>query len=78
MVCANGWDTQDATVVCQEKNLGNNGTATQIAYNYTETFWLSGVDCMGNETHLSSCPHNGIGVVDNCLFAAGVKCYGEL
>ena len=41
-------------------------------------FWLSGVDCMGNETHLSSCPHNGIGVVDNCLFAAGVKCYGEL
>ena len=32
LVCANGWDTQDAAVVCKEKELGSNGIATQIAY----------------------------------------------
>ena len=51
LVCADGWDTRDATIFCQEKTLGNNGTATQIAYNYIETFWLSGVDCLGNESY---------------------------
>ena len=79
LVCANRWDTQDATVVCQEKELGSNGTATQIAYSHNETLWLSGVDCVGNESQLSSCPHNGIGVIDHedCEFVAGVECFGK-
>ena len=76
LVCANGWDTNDANVVCQEKKLGSNGTAIQYAYNQSETLWLSGVDCVGNESQLSFCPHNGIGTVDNCTFAAGVECFG--
>ena len=78
LVCVNGWDAQDATVVCQEKNLGNNGTATQIAYNHTRTLWLSGVDCMGNEPQLSSCIHSGIGVFEDCAFVAGVECFGKI
>ena len=78
LVCANQWDSRDAIVVCQEENLGNNGTAIQYAYSQTETLWLSGVDCMGNESQLSFCPHNGLGMVDGCTFIAGVECFGKL
>jgi len=78
LVCANGWDANDATVVCQEENLGTNGIAIKVTYNQTETLWLSGVDCIGNESQLSFCPHNGIGVVDDCTIVAGVECFGKL
>ena len=78
LVCADGWDTQDATVVCQEENLGSNGNAMQVAYNKTETLWISGVNCIGNESQLSFCPHNGIGILDNCAFVAGVECFGKM
>ena len=79
LVCADGWDTHDAIVVCQEERLGNNGTAIKFPYNNdeTETLWLSGVECMGNESQLSFCPHNGIGMVEDCEFAAGVECFGN-
>lgn len=78
-VCANGWDTLDAIVVCREKKLGNNGTAIRVSYNQTEMVWLSGISCTGNESQLSFCSHNGIGVVniDNCTFVAGVECFGK-
>ena len=76
-VCANGWDTYDAIVVCQEEKLGSNGTAIQYTNNQTEILWLSGVDCVGNESQLSSCPHNGLGVVDECMLIAGVECFGK-
>ena len=78
LVCADEWDTYDASVVCQETNLGTNGTPTQLLYNMTKTIWLSGVGCLGNESQLSFCPHNGIGVVDNCTFVAGIECYGKV
>ena len=80
LVCADGWDTHDAIVVCQEEGLGNNGTAIKFPYNNneTETVWLSGVDCMGNESQLSFCPHNGIGVVEDCEVVAGVECFGKI
>ena len=76
LVCANGWDTHDAIVVCQGEKLGSNGTAIHYTYNQSETLWLSGVDCVGNESQLSFCPHNGIGTADNCTFIAGVECFG--
>ena len=78
LVCTNGWDVFDAIVVCQETKLGNNGTAIQLTYNQTEVLWLSGVDCMGNESQLSICPHSGIGVIDECAFIAGVECFGKI
>ena len=78
LVCADDWDMHDAIVVCQEKNLGNNGTAIKFPYNQAETLWLSGVNCMGNESQLSFCPHNGLGIVDDCTYIAGVECFGQL
>ena len=76
-MCANGWDTHDTIVVCQEERLGNNGTAIKFTNNQTEILWLSGVDCMGNESQLSFCPRNGFGVVEECEFVAGVECFGK-
>ena len=76
-MCANEWDERDAIVVCREKRLGNNGTVITYPFSQTETLWLSGVDCMGNESQLSLCPHNGIGVVEECSLVAGVECFGE-
>ena len=80
LVCANDWDTFDATVVCQEMHLGTNGTAYQVTNNDSGILWLSEVGCVGNESHLSQCPHNGIGVMRNCgqlSSFAGVKCFGK-
>ena len=77
-VCANGWDTDDGIVVCWQTKLGSNATAIQYNYNQTGKLWLNGVDCIGNESQLSSCPHNGLGVVDDdCEFIAGVECFGK-
>ena len=76
-MCANGWDTHDADVACREAFTEIYGTAVPLAYNEVDTLWLSGVDCVGNESRLSLCPHNGIGVVDNCTYVAGVKCSGN-
>ena len=78
LICANGWDSSDAFVVCQETELGVNGTAIEYHYDQMETLWLSGVNCVGNESHLSLCPHNGIGVVNECAFIAAVECFGEI
>jgi len=80
LVCANDWDTFDATVVCRQTSLGTNGTAYQVTNNGSGTLWLSGVGCVGNESRLSQCPHNGIGVMSNCdqlSGFAGVHCSGE-
>ena len=77
LVCANGWNTMDAIVVCREERLGNNGTAFQLIYNQTKILWLSGVDCMGKESQLSFCPHDGIGVVDDCPYVSAVECFGK-
>ena len=78
LVCSSGWDTHDATVVCQEKSLGINGNAVQFSNDKNEIVLLSGVNCIGNETRLSRCLHNGIGTVENCTFIAGVECSGEI
>ena len=77
LVCANDWDTFDVTVVCRETSLGTNGTAYQVTNNGSGTLWLSGVGCVGNESHLSQCPHNGIGNCDQLSGFAGVTCFGE-
>ena len=79
LVCANSWDTCDAIVVCREEKLGNNGTALQSAYNQMEILWLNRVECMGNESQLSFCPHSGIGAyaVDDCPYVSAVECFGK-
>ena len=39
--------------------------------------WLNGISCIGNESRLTLCPHDGIGIVDDCALVAGVECFGK-
>ena len=60
-VCDNGWDLNDAAVVCRE--LGFPGAVSSFccaAFGQgTGTIWLDRVRCTGSETSLSSCSHPG-------------------
>lgn len=81
LVCGAGWDMSDAEVVCQ--SLGYGG-ASAYSVNLTivnqanNTVWLSGVRCIGNETSLSECAHDGWGE-NSCAEngAAGVTCFDQ-
>ena len=74
-ICDDGWDDNDATVVCRELGFLN-GVATQPLF--PGPVWLRQVECLGNESKLSLCPHSGVGRVGNCTHGqdAGVKCSG--
>ena len=78
-VCDNGWDLNDAQVVCRE--LGYNNT---IAVRYSSFYgqashskkiWLSDLNCIGTEWTIGNCLHEGWNVHDcNHYEDAGVKC----
>jgi len=76
-VCDSGWDDIDATVVCRELGYVN-GTATRQAQfgPGSGPVWLNQVGCVGSESKLSHCEHNGAGNVGSCSHAqdAGVIC----
>ncbi|XP_054848819.1 deleted in malignant brain tumors 1 protein-like [Eublepharis macularius] len=57
-ICDNGWDIQDAQVVCQELNCGDALSAFGGAHYGpgSGTIWLDRVDCTGNEMALGECP----------------------
>ena len=76
-VCDDGWDLNDAQVVCIEVGLG---TAVSAGYNafYGEgngTIWLDNVNCTGSELMIEHCSHGEWGT-QNCSHSqdAGVKC----
>ena len=80
-VCDDGWDLEDASVVCRQLGYSGATSATQKAFfgagngaiHYDE------VACSGSETHLSDCPHDGIGMHD-CAHDedSGVVCIPDL
>ncbi|ESO93469.1 hypothetical protein LOTGIDRAFT_147561, partial [Lottia gigantea] len=79
-VCDDGWDENDASVVCQQ--LGYNMSETN-AIPKTKAFfgqgtgkiWLDNVGCTGTESTLGRCKHPGLGN-ENCGHNedAGVIC----
>ena len=76
-VCDDGWDLNDAQVVCSELGLGNALVARQNAF-YGEgngTIWLDNINCVGSELMIESCSHGEWGA-QNCSHSqdAGVKC----
>ncbi|XP_039681941.1 deleted in malignant brain tumors 1 protein-like [Perca fluviatilis] len=78
-VCDDGWDLNDAEVVCRELGCGTALSATQSASfgEGTGQIWLDDVACSGSERSVTLCQHRGFGT-HNCGHGedAGVVCSG--
>ena len=75
-VCDSGWDNTDATVVCRQLGYLHGTKGSTHFGPGTGPVWLSQVGCLGNESKLSHCIHNGAGNVESCSHAQdiGVRC----
>ena len=76
-VCDDGWDLNDAKVVCSELDFG-----PAIAARYNAFYgqgggqvWLGNLTCDGTERNIRRCSHSGWGV-KNCSHSkdAGIQC----
>uniref|UniRef100_A0A3Q0R321 SRCR domain-containing protein n=1 Tax=Amphilophus citrinellus TaxID=61819 RepID=A0A3Q0R321_AMPCI len=76
-VCDDGWDLNDAEVVCRQLKCGTALNAPHSAHfgRGTGPIWLNGVSCSGSENSLTECQHRGFGT-QNCTHQkdAGVIC----
>ena len=79
-VCDDGWDLQDAMVVCHQLGYGRAVRALGSATfgEGSGSIWYDNVNCSGSEANLAQCDHNGLGV-HNCAHSedAGVICASE-
>ena len=76
-VCDDGWNLNDAQVVCRQLGFGPAVAARSRAF-YREgndRIWLDDVNCTGTELNIEDCSHNGWGF-QNCSHGlnAGVQC----
>ena len=62
-VCDNGWDLNDAQVVCSELGYGSAVTAPHSAFygQGSGQIWLDDVNCVGTEWSIGNCSHRGWG-----------------
>ena len=80
-ICDRNWDLNDAKVVCNQLGFGNAIRATRggVFSPGSGTLMMSNVGCVGHETAISFCTHNGWRNVGSCTHAndAGVVCSGN-
>ena len=76
-VCDDGWDLNDAQVVCRQLGFGG-AIATRDGTDYGEgsgQIWLENLNCTSRELSIEYCSHSGWGIV-NCSHAedVGIQC----
>ncbi|XP_058272777.1 deleted in malignant brain tumors 1 protein-like [Hemibagrus wyckioides] len=80
-VCDNGWDLNDAEVVCRQLGCGKAIIAHQNADfgQGSGPIWLNNVQCSGSESNITQCSHRGFGS-HGCSHGedAGVTCSGDM
>ena len=79
-VCDDGWDLQDATVVCRQLSYIN-ATATWRSARFgpgSGPILLSDLVCIGNESSIIECDQHGTGA-HNCSHSedVSVECAGQ-
>ena len=77
-VCDDGWDLDDAQVVCRQLGFVTAIVASDNAF-YGEgsgQIWLDDVTCIGTELTIEDCSHSGWGIQQLCNHGkdAGVRC----
>lgn len=77
-VCDDFWDTTDAGVACVQLGYARGGAAafSQAFFGQgTGEILLDNLGCVGSETRIVDCPHNGLNI-HNCLHSedAGLRC----
>ena len=78
-ICHDGWDNNDARVVCHQLGFPRNGQHGGVGYasfgQGVGPIWIESVGCSGGETNIRLCGHLGIGIHDcNHGEDAGVFC----
>ena len=65
-VCDDGWDMNDASVVCRELGFPFAASAPGSAHFGAGSgkIWLDDVFCSGSESSIANCPHRGWGIGD--------------
>jgi len=60
-ICDDYWDINDARVVCRALGYPDAISAVRSAYfgQGSGYIWLDNVHCVGNESSIENCPHNG-------------------
>ena len=64
-VCDDSWDTADAVVVCRQLGFSVTGAVPFSNATFgqgTGPILLDDVGCIGSESRLADCSHNGIGI----------------
>ena len=76
-VCADGWDLNDAQVVCGQLGFGPAIAARGEAFygQGSGQIWIDNLKCLGTELNIEDCLHGGWGIEEcNHTEDAGVKC----
>lgn len=78
-ICSYNWNDQDASVICKQTGLGDNGRATYPARDYTYERSMFYVQCTGTENQITECFYETSDSTGMCESAqdAGVACFSN-